>query len=154
MRFITVRSPFRNATKHCESLNMSLWSPDLSSMYENMIEYKASIFWTGFRRFNNSFFYEKSSHVHLSCQTGFWKSQENKELGFSGEHMKIWPSLQIKDDISGALCTLSIQYIVYTELYWTLDVKRVSDIISEKGHLCSILRSYLHWYIESTSRKC
>ena len=68
---------------------MSLWSPDLSSMYVNIIKNRASIFWTGFRRFNNSFFYEKSSHNHLNCHTGFWKSQKNKEWGFYDESMKI-----------------------------------------------------------------
>ena len=78
---------FRDAAKHCESLNMSLWSPDLSSMYVNIKEYRASIFWTGFRRLNNSFFYEKSSHNHLSCHTGFLKSQQNKELDFSDKSM-------------------------------------------------------------------
>ena len=74
---------FRDATKHCESLSMSLWSPDLSKMHEQMMDHNASIFWAGFTRFNSSYFYEKSSHDYLNCQTGFWKSQENKEPGIS-----------------------------------------------------------------------
>ena len=57
---------------------MTLWSPDLPTMYTYMQKRNSSVFWTGFERFNRTFFYEKSSRTYSNCRINPWFSALNK----------------------------------------------------------------------------
>ena len=69
---------FSDGETKCESLNMFLATPDLPEMNSMMRSMNLSQFWTGYRRVNQTHFYEKSSKKYASCDSNVWQSIPNK----------------------------------------------------------------------------
>ena len=81
--FLMFHSSFSSATHDCESRNMLLFTPDLPIIIDSMQNSNVSLFWTGYKRMNQTHFYEKSTRLYAGCGSNSWTSLKNKNKGSS-----------------------------------------------------------------------
>ena len=74
---------FSSAKADCESRNMLLFTPNLSIIIDSMQNSNVSLFWTGYKRMNQTHFYEKSTGLYAGCGSNAWTSLKNKNKGSS-----------------------------------------------------------------------
>ena len=57
---------------------MFLCTPDLPIIIDSMENLNVSLFWTGYKRMNQTHFYERSSKLYAGCGSNAWTSLMNK----------------------------------------------------------------------------
>ena len=57
---------------------MLLCTPDLPIIIDSMENLNVSIFWTGYKRMNQTHFFERSTKLYAGCGSNAWTSPPNK----------------------------------------------------------------------------